>query len=79
MINEPNSALPQEDYPVDLNTLLTLTAKKGASDLHLTAGTPPIARIYGKLTPFDYPVLRPRDVENLVLPILEPQQRRVCG
>jgi twitching motility protein PilT len=74
--NETNSTVSQQDYPVDLNKLLTLTVEKGSSDLHLTAGAPPIARTYGKLTPFDFPKLSPRDVEKLVFPILEPQQRQ---
>ncbi len=76
MKNETNSTVSQQDYPVDLNKLLTLTVEKGSSDLHLTAGAPPIARTYGKLTPFDFPKLSPRDVEKLVFPILEPQQRQ---
>lgn len=69
-----DSTVSQQDYPVDLNKLLILTVENGASDLHLTAGAPPVCRTYGKLTPFDYPELRPRDIENLVYPILDQQQ-----
>lgn len=76
MNNDINSAVSQQDYPVDLRSLLTLTVEKGSSDLHLTAGAPPIARVYGKLIPFDFPKLSPKDVENLVLPILDKQQRQ---
>jgi twitching motility protein PilT len=64
------------DYPVDLQILLILTVERGASDLHLTAGAPPNARIYGRLTELDFPILTPKNVENLVLPILDPQQRQ---
>jgi twitching motility protein PilT len=64
------------DYPVDLQRLLILAVERGASDLHLTAGAPPNARIYGRLTELDFPILTPKDVENLVLPILDPQQRQ---
>jgi twitching motility protein PilT len=64
------------DYPVDLQKLLILTVERGASDLHLTAGAPPNARIYGRLTELDFPILTPKNVENLVLPILDPQQRQ---
>lgn len=64
------------EYPVDLNKLLILTVEQGSSDLHLTAGAPPTARTYGKLIPFDLPKLSPEDVENLVLPVIDPQQRQ---
>lgn len=78
MNNEPNrnSIVSQHDYPVDLNKLLALTVEKGASDLHLTAGAPPTARTYGKLIPFNLPKLSTNDVENLVLPVIGPQQRQ---
>jgi twitching motility protein PilT len=76
MNNVPNSnsTVSQQEYPVDLDKLLTLTVEQGASDLHLTAGAPPTARTYGKLIPFDLPRLSPNDVENLVYPILDQQQ-----
>jgi twitching motility protein PilT len=76
MNNVPNSnsTVSQQEYPVDLDKLLTLTVQQGASDLHLTAGAPPTARTYGKLIPFDLPRLSPNDVENLVYPILDQQQ-----
>jgi twitching motility protein PilT len=76
MNNVPNSnsTVSQQEYPVDLDKLLTLTVQQSASDLHLTAGAPPTARTYGKLIPFDLPRLSPNDVENLVYPILDQQQ-----
>lgn len=76
MNNESNSKTFRQDYPVDLKKLLRMTVEKGSSDLHLTVGAPPIARIFGKLTPFDLPKLRPQDVEGLVFPVLEPMQRQ---
>ena len=42
----------------DINTLLRLTQEKGASDLHLTAGKPPVLRIDGNLTLTDKEVLK---------------------
>jgi twitching motility protein PilT len=75
-MHKASSVIHPKSYPVDLDKLLILTVEQGASDLHLTAGAPPIARTYGKLTPFDYPDLSPEDVENLVFPVLEPQQRQ---
>ncbi len=49
----------------DIFHLLRETVEKKASDLHLTAGVPPIVRIYGRLVPLDYPPLRPEDTEAL--------------
>lgn len=65
----------EQDYPADLKKLLTLAVEKNASDIHLTAGAPPIARIYGKLVRLDFPNLTPKNIENLVFPVLETQQR----
>jgi twitching motility protein PilT len=37
----------------DINQLLKASAAKGASDLHMKVGSPPVFRIHGKLVPFD--------------------------
>ncbi len=58
-----------------LDDVLKKTIDMKASDLHLTAGVPPVARVYGDLVPMDLPNLDPTDVENMVCPILEPYQR----
>lgn len=58
-------------YPVDLTRLLKITLEKRASDLHLTAGAPPIARVDGELIPLEYPVLRPRDIEQMLFSVLD--------
>lgn len=50
-------------------------AKKGASDLHLKPMRPPLLRIQGKLIPIKSVPLKPRDVEDMVLPLLNPVQR----
>lgn len=40
-----------------LADLLTLSAERGASDMHLTAGLPPLIRVDGDIGPlFDEPV-----------------------
>jgi len=36
---------------VDLTALLAYTAEKGASDLHLSAGVPPLLRVHGEMVP----------------------------
>ena len=50
--------------------------EKNASDLHLTAGSPPMVRVRGQLTPLDYPVLTPQDVRETVYAILTNDQRQ---
>ena len=39
--------------PKDINQLLKASAAKGASDLHMKVGSPPVFRIHGKLVMFD--------------------------
>jgi twitching motility protein PilT len=64
--------------PVDTSGIeqyLTVLALHNATDLHLTAGAPPLLRIDGKLTPVDEPPLDAAHVEALVLGLLEPELR----
>ncbi len=64
----------QSNYPAKIDQLLTLTVERGGSDMHLTAGLPPQARINGDLTSFDYPPLNPGDLKALVYSILDEKQ-----
>ena len=59
---------------MDITRLLALSIKKGASDLHLSAGLPPILRIDGDLVRMDLPVLRPKQVDELVHEVLNEAQ-----
>ncbi len=67
----------EKEYPVDFDSLLRITVERQGSDLHLTAGLPPVVRIHGELVPLDYPPLKPSDIEQLVLPRLEPSYRAI--
>jgi len=49
----------------------------GGSDLHLTPGYPPMFRLRGKLVPEGEKSLNPRDLENVLLPMLTEYQRRL--
>src|SRR5229473_3548571 len=53
-----------DDHP--LEPLLIEMTQRGASDLLLLAGTPPIARIGGRLTRLDGQPLESEDIESLV-------------
>jgi twitching motility protein PilT len=48
----------------DLDALLAMVLERQASDLHLMAGQPPIARVHGELRPLDSHPLTPADLER---------------
>jgi twitching motility protein PilT len=52
------------------------TMQRGASDLHLTAGSPPMIRIRGQLIALEMPKLSPQDVREVVYSILTDEQRK---
>ncbi|MGQ9570014.1 MAG: type IV pilus twitching motility protein PilT [Thermodesulfovibrionales bacterium] len=58
-----------------LYDLLKLMVERGASDLHITTGSPPRLRIDGKLVPIDYPVLTPSDTKALCYSVLTDAQK----
>jgi len=56
--------------------LLRFTVEQGASDLHLSAGQPPLLRIQGDLRRVDGPALSPDDVQRLIDEVMTDAQRR---
>src|SRR5450759_1342339 len=60
---------------MDLIELLKFVTKKEASDLHLKPGRPPLLRINGRLVPLKTDPLQPKEIEEMVLPILSPLQK----
>ena len=62
---------------LDFAALLLEVADRRASDLHLTAGAPPMVRVRGRLTPVEgYPVLTPTDTREIIYSILSSSQRQ---
>jgi twitching motility protein PilT len=59
----------------DLIDLLVLTTEKGASDLHLTAGAPPMMRLDGVIKPLLEEPLTAEDTRRLVIETLKEGQR----
>ncbi|MDP2158005.1 MAG: type IV pilus twitching motility protein PilT [Nitrospirota bacterium] len=55
--------------------LLKVMIEKGASDLHITTGSPPRLRIDGKLIPLDHPQLTPVETKTLSYSILTDAQK----
>jgi twitching motility protein PilT len=60
---------------LNLKSLLQTVADKGASDLHLIVGAPPMMRIDGQLVRVDAPPLKPADTEAAATAIT-PQDRQ---
>jgi twitching motility protein PilT len=60
----------------DFADVLIEVMERGASDLHLTAGSPPMVRERGKLNPLDYPAMDPTTVREVVYSILTNDQRQ---
>ncbi|MDK2810833.1 MAG: twitching motility protein PilT [Petroclostridium sp.] len=57
-----------------IDELLKHTVEKGASDLHITVGIPPIMRLHGKLIPIGEHKLMPEDTERYIRQILNESQ-----
>ncbi len=64
------------DAAPGLDDLLRFMTKKGASDLHLKPTRPPLLRLQGKLLPIKSMALKPKEIEEMVLPLLNPWQHR---
>ncbi len=60
---------------VNIDTLLRLMFERGASDLHITAGAPPMLRVDGVMTATEYEKLRPETTQQLIYSILTDEQK----
>lgn len=61
---------------LQLNDVLKIALKGGASDIHLKAGLPPMFRIDGRLVPLkDAKRLVPEDLNKMALSIMNPTQK----
>jgi len=58
-----------------MHQLLKVMIEKGASDLHITTGTPPQLRIDGKLNPLKMPALSPQETKQLCYSVLTDAQK----
>lgn len=68
------SGKPRSLEDVHIDDLLRLVVERGASDLHLAVGVPPILRVDGQLLPTNYEKLTPQDSQRLVYDILTDEQ-----
>jgi twitching motility protein PilT len=60
----------------DFADVLLETIDLGASDLHLTAGSPPMVRIRGRMRPLDYAPMTPQVTREVVYSFLNNDQRK---
>src|SRR5579871_1173606 len=62
---------------LDFADVLLEVIDRRASDLHITAGAPPMVRVRGRLTPIEgYPALSTTDTREIVYSILNNAQRQ---
>lgn len=55
----------------ELEVMLEMATKRGASDVHFSVGRPIMIRVDGTLIPLNETVLKPADVESYILPLLD--------
>jgi twitching motility protein PilT len=58
-----------------IDEILKLVKEQGASDLHLTSGSPPMVRIHGEITPIPYEQLSRDLLQLLLFEMMDPQVR----
>jgi twitching motility protein PilT len=63
------------EVKVNLHQLLKAMVEKGASDMHITAGAPPLLRIDGEVIPLKLPPLSPVDTKQLCYSVMTEEQK----
>lgn len=61
---------------MDITELLSFTVQQGASDLHITAGMPPVIRVDGEVRRIKLPSLEHKQVHTLIYDIMNDRQRK---
>ena len=62
---------------MDISELLAFSVKNKASDLHLSAGLPPMIRVHGDVRRINLPALEHKDVHQKVYDIMNDLQRKL--
>jgi twitching motility protein PilT len=71
-----DSMSPPASPVLSIDDLLVQMVGRGASDLHLTVGTPPAIRVRGELERLEGPPLTPDDTQQLLYRILSTEQQK---
>jgi twitching motility protein PilT len=61
---------------MDISELLAFSVKNKASDLHLSAGLPPMIRVHGDVRRINLPPLEHKDVHGMIYDIMNDSQRK---
>lgn len=61
---------------MDIGELLAFSVKNNASDLHLSAGLPPMIRVDGDVRRINVPAMDHKDVHDMVYDIMNDKQRK---
>ncbi len=61
---------------MDISELLAFSVKNKASDLHLSAGLPPMIRVHGDVRRINLPPLAHKDVHGMIYDIMNDGQRK---
>lgn len=61
---------------MDISELLTFAVKNKASDLHLSAGLPPMIRVHGDVRRINLPSMEHKDVHGMIYDIMNDAQRK---
>ena len=65
----------EEGLKVNLHQLLRAMIEKGASDMHITTGSPPLLRIDGAIVPLKLPPLSPIETKQICYSVLTEEQK----
>ena len=63
---------------MDISELLLFVHKEGGSDLHISAGEPPMLRIHGEIKRIEIPPLTREELHVMLYDVLNDQQRKRC-
>ena len=72
----PDALIAAQRAPaMDISELLAFSVKNKASDLHLSAGLPPMIRVHGDVRRINLPPLEHKDVHGMIYDIMNDAQR----
>lgn len=61
---------------MDITELLAFSVKQGASDLHLSAGLPPMIRVDGDVRRINLPSMEHKEIHGLIYDVMNDKQRK---
>ena len=67
----------EKNIMLTVEHMLAAAREKGASDILLTAGVPPMVRVNGSLEKLDYPELTPEELDRIVFSVMNEQQLKI--